>query len=140
MFDHNYIVSDEFFFDAKTLCMRCAVVILDKTYMSMTAHNDSSKEINVAIPRKLSHYRLAPVIAENNGRVTMYNLPMCRDCEKVFELTDELKPQILKQITDAMVSEAKWQGYPQIFVDATLGRMAQTNFLRKAEARDFKGE
>lgn len=139
-FKHNHIVSDEFFFDAKTLCMRCAVVIMDKTYMEMSAHNDLTRVINVAVPRKLSHYRLVPIIAECNGRASMYHLPMCIDCEKAFELKDEFKPLILKQITDSQVQEARWAGYPQIFIDATIGRMAQTTILRKAEARDLKGE
>ena len=139
-FSHNYIVSDEFFFDAKTLCMRCGVVIMDKTYMEMPAHNDLSKKVNVAIPHPLSHYRLVPVIGEMNGRASMYHLPMCRDCEKVFELTDSEKELIIKQITNATVAEAKWSGYAQIFIDATIGRMAQTRLLRKAEPRDLKGD
>lgn len=68
----------------------------------------------------------------------MYHLPMCVDCEKDFEFTPETGSLIVKQISRAMADEAKWSGYPQLFIDVIIARMEKTKLLRKAEPRDLK--
>jgi hypothetical protein len=142
-FKHDYIVSDEFSSDAKVLCMRCGIQIMDYDYLMIPKHQEPAKFVPVLSHRPLSHYRLVPVLKhtfDDKGeivRISVTHLPVCKDCQN-FEFTDEVADLIKNQIVRAQIAQVKWSGYPQEAANAVLEKWGKMKLVRRLQGRELE--
>jgi hypothetical protein len=142
-FKHDYVVPDEFSSEAKVLCMRCGIIIMDYDYLMLPKHQEPKKFVPVLSHKPLSHYRLVPVLRQvfdENGQIlktSVTHLPVCKDCQN-FEFTDEIGDLIKHQIINAQIAQLKWSGYPQEAVDAVIEKWGKRKLVRRLQGRELE--
>jgi len=135
-YSRDYISSGDVFADEIVLCLRCGVKIMGLSYIEISHVNDKSKKVNVAFKKKLSNYRLLPVVLSRRGHESITNLPLCQECVK--EVVPERDTDyIVRQIKRAMQIEALYVGMPEEAIEGIAKAWSDAQVLRKLNPQEI---
>lgn len=133
-FSFDYVVQSDSTPTEEILCMRCGDVVERSTGRQVKVNG---KDVIVPFLKPSSHHVQVPVLVSFDGRIRMVHLQMCSAC-KDFELTDDLKPKIVKQCKDACVAGLRWSHYPDEKIKMEEAHWDQAIVLRRLYGKELE--